>query len=110
MYPFKTVITTVKMAKSKLHPTFIRAHVYPGTAGTCNFYPAPRKRGKGTSTIIAPHTRSGERQKHELLVTGLPQRKKHIQRAACAGESRTLRILSKVHCAEESQIILSLIT
>lgn len=61
MYPFKTVITTVKMAKSKLHPTFIRAHVYPGTAGTCNFYPAPRKWGKGTSTIIAPHTRSGER-------------------------------------------------
>lgn len=96
------------MAKSKLHPTFIKAHVYPGTAGTCNFYPAPRKRGKGTSTIIAPHTRSGERQKHELLVT--PQRTKHFQCAVCAGESKPLHILSKVHCAEESQIILSLIT
>lgn len=79
MYPFKTVITTVKMAKSKLHPTFIKAHVYPGTVGTCNFYPAPRKREKGTSTIIAPHTRSGERQKHELLVTWDPQRTEHFQ-------------------------------
>lgn len=39
MYPFKIVITTVKMAKSKLHATLAgkKASVYSGSAGTCHF-------------------------------------------------------------------------
>lgn len=66
------------MAKSKLHPTFIRAHVYPGTAGTCNFNPAPRKQEQGAGTIIASDTRSPKRETREVHVTGFPLRKENI--------------------------------
>lgn len=58
MYPFKIVITTVKMAKCKLHITFTKAHVYSDSAGTCHFYCVPGKVRELLMTLIAPQTRS----------------------------------------------------